>query len=214
MKPDAVSAALDYARKVFAEDFSGHDFFHTERVYRLAGAIQEREGGHRETVLLAALLHDVDDPKLSPETAAGHDRAVAFLREQGASDAEVSRIVRIIEQVSFRGEDSVTPDSIEGRIVQDADRLDAIGAIGIGRTFAFGGSRGQPMHDPDLLPRAHLSAADYASHRSSTVNHFYEKLLLLKDLMGTQTGRRMAEHRHQVMEAFLEEFFAEWNGTR
>ena len=214
MNEGIISAALAFAREVFAGDATGHDFFHTERVFRLAGRIQEAEGGDRETVLLSALLHDVDDPKLSPETAREHDRAVGFLRSQGAGEDQIRRIVHIIDQVSFRGSDSVTPDSLEGRIVQDADRLDAIGAIGIARTFAYGGAKGQPMHDPSLPPRPGLDAAGYAASRSTTVNHFAEKLLLLKDLMGTETGRRMAGHRHQVMEAYLEEFFAEWRGER
>ncbi len=209
-----VEAALAYARNYFSGEASGHDFWHTWRVWKTAERLAETEGADREAVALAALLHDVDDAKLSPETAEDKARAVAFLREQGVPEAQIGRIVRIIGQVSYKGEDSVVPDSLEGQCVQDADRLDAIGAIGIARTFAFGGSRGRAIWDPEEKPRAHLREADYRAGDGCTVNHFYEKLLLLRDMMNTPAAKAMAEHRHRFMTDYLEEFYAEWEGTR
>ena len=204
--------ALAFAREIFAGDASGHDYWHTVRVWKLAVRLAEAEGADAETAALAALLHDADDEKLSPKTAAGKLRARGFLEREGVPEERIARILHIIGQVSYRGTDSVTPDSPEGMCVQDADRLDAIGAVGIARTFAFGGSRGRAIWDPDERPRECLDERNYRSGSGCTVNHFYEKLLLLKDLMNTPTARKMAEHRHRVMEAFLDEFYAEWQG--
>lgn len=209
-----VNAALAYARAFFEGEASGHDFWHTWRVWKTAERLAEAEGADGETVALAALLHDVDDAKLSPATAADKANAVGFLRQQGLAEDRIAAIVHIIEQVSYKGEDSAVPDSLEGQCVQDADRLDAIGAIGIARTFAFGGSRGRIIWDPESRPRTHLREADYRSDGGCTLNHFYEKLLLLRDMMNTPAARAMAEHRHQVMTDYLAEFYAEWEGTR
>lgn len=199
-------------------DSSGHDFFHTLRVFGLAQTIaaeeQKQNNVDLEMVKLIALLHDVDDRKLSPETCENLDRARAFLTENGVENDRIERIVKGIKQISFKGTDSVRPDTIEAQCVQDADRLDAIGAIGIARTFAFGGSRGSEMYNPDEPPRLNMDAEAYAKTRSHTINHFYEKLLLLKAMMNTETGRQMAAHRHAYMESFLDEFYAEWNGIR
>ena len=208
-----VEAAHAFARESFAGDASGHDYWHTWRVWRLAVRLAETEGADTETVALAALLHDVDDAKLSPHTALHKDRAAFFLRAQGVDEGRIREILRIIDQVSYRGEDSVKPDTPEGMCVQDADRLDAIGAVGIARTFAFGGSRGRAMWDPAETPREHMREGDCRSV-SCTVNHFYEKLLRLRDLMNTETARQIAQERHRFMEAYLEEFFAEWRGER
>ncbi len=209
-----VEAALAFARRFFEGESSGHDYWHTYRVWKTAVRLAEQEGADTETVALAALLHDVDDAKLSPETTAEKRNAVAFLRQHDVPEERIAAIIRIIGQVSFKGEDSVVPDSLAGKCVQDADRLDAIGAIGIARTFAFGGSRGRVIWDPAEKPREHLTEASCRASGGCTVNHFYEKLLLLRDMMNTPTARSMAEHRHRVMEAYLEEFFAEWEGIR
>ena len=196
-----ISKATEFARKVFELDATGHDFDHTMRVYRMAVRIAESEGADLQTVALAALLHDVDDRKISPETCANKDRAVHFLRENGVCDEEIRKIVQIISEISFSAGNG-KPTTLEGMCVQDADRLDAMGAIGIARTFAFGGSRGRRIHDPEGLDHG------------SSVQHFYDKLLLLKDLMNTEFGRSMAHQRDLYLRGFLDEFYAEWDGNR
>lgn len=208
-----ITAAKAYAQKIFANDFSGHDFDHTLRVFRLAERIAQQEGADVDTVRLAALLHDVDDRKLSPETWENLDRARAFLTEQGLGEARTETICRIIRGVAFKGTDSVVPATLEGRCVQDADRLDALGAIGIARAFAFGGSRGRKMYDPEQLPKTDMDAAAYTANTDgTTVNHFYEKLFLLEGMMTTDTGRSLARQRHVFMERYLDQFLREWNG--
>ncbi len=194
-----IEKAIDYARGIFAGDSSGHDFDHTMRVYRMATRIAMEENADLQIVQLAALLHDVDDRKLSPGTCENKDNAVSFLRLNGVEEGKIRRIVQIISEISFSANKG-TPTTIEGKCVQDADRLDAIGAIGIGRAFAYGGSRGRAIHDP--------TGAD----QTSTIQHFYDKLLLLKDLMNTPTGRHLAQRRHSFMCVFLEQFYGEWDG--
>ena len=201
MMEKVIENAKQFAHDIFAADSSGHDYHHTLRVYALARTIGEAEGAEIAVVELAALLHDVDDHKLSPDTAGNKDRAVGFLRTQGVEETEIRRIVRIIDQISF-SRNTLPPDTLEGKCVQDADRLDAMGAIGIARTFAFGGSHGRVMHDPE------------GGDRGSSIAHFYDKLLLLKQRMNTETGRRLAQHRHDYLEIFLAEFLAEWEGKR
>lgn len=209
-----IENAIRYITDLFANDFSGHDAAHTLRVFKLAERIAQAEGADLQTVRLAALLHDADDRKLSPETTAGKLRARAFLESQGLEEARIQNILKIIGQVSFRGSDSVVPDTIEGKCVQDADRLDAMGAIGIGRAFAFGGSRGRVMYDAADAPGEMPDGAEYEARAGSTVAHFYEKLLHLQSLLNTQTARKIGAHRHRCMEAFLEEFLEEWEGKR
>ena len=209
-----IRRAIDYITALFAGDFSGHDADHTLRVYRLAVTLAQAEGADRETVALAALLHDADDRKLSPGTCEGKLRARAFLEKEGLPEERIRKILQIIGEVSFRGTDSVVPETIEGKCVQDADRLDAIGAVGIGRAFAFGGSRGRPMYDPADIPTEKPDGAAYEARSGSTVAHFYEKLLHLEAMMNTPSARALARRRHLFMEEFLEEFLAEWNGER
>ena len=207
-----LNQALAYVEQIFAGDSGGHDYFHTLRVYRTALRIAQEEGADVRVVSLAALLHDVDDRKLSPETAANKDNARKFLSDNGVSPEETERIIHIIQNISFG--DSAVPDSLEGECVQDADRLDAIGAVGIGRAFAFGGSRGRLMHDPNIQPKLNMTAEEYRRSESTTVNHFYEKLLKLKDTMHTPTAKKIAEDRHTWMCDFLEEFLREWDGLK
>lgn len=207
-----IDAAVRMICDLFKNDFSGHDHFHTLRVYKTAVALAEQEQADMLTVSLAALLHDADDRKLSPETYAEKTRAVTFLRSQGVPEEQIRAIVRIIGEVSFVGTDSVAPSTIEGCCVQDADRLDALGAVGIARTFAYGGSHHRPLYDPAEQPLLGMDEAAYRSHTSCSVNHFYEKLFLLKDMMNTAAGKALAIKREAYIRAFLDEFMLEWDG--
>lgn len=209
-----VNNALEFAKGLLEKDATGHDYHHILRVTKLALRISDTESGaDPELVGLIAALHDVDDRKLSPETCKNQDNARCFLENAGLDTGKITMILKGIRQISFKGTDSVAPDSLEARCVQDADRLDAIGAIGIGRAFAFGGARGRSMYDPEQPPVMGMDGETYAKTQGPTINHFYEKLLLLKDMMNTETGKAMAAHRHGFMEAFLDEFYGEWEGV-
>ena len=207
-----IEKTIEYVKNFFENDFSGHDFYHTLRVYNLARYITKFEKCDIELVCLGALLHDVDDYKLVGEEKETFYNAKTFLKSLGLSSKKIEQICHIISQVSFKGNDTVVPDTIEGKIVQDADRLDAIGAIGIGRTFAYGGNHKIPMHIPDMEYKENMSAEEYYENVGTTINHFYEKLLKLKDLMNTETAKNMAKHRHEYMQEFLREFYDEWEG--
>ena len=209
-----IQKALDFARKTFENDFGGHDFFHTLRVYNMAMKIAEKEGADLTIVGLSALLHDVDDRKLSPATSKNKDNAVIFLTENDVDNMTIQHIVKIIDEISYVGKDSVVPATIEGMCVQDADRLDAIGAIGIGRAFAYGGSHNRYMHHPDIKPKIDMSAEEYRQSNSTTINHFYEKLFNLKEMMNTDTAKTLAKGREEYMRAFVDTFMAEWDGHR
>lgn len=209
-----INDALEFVRNTFNNDYSGHDHFHTLRVYKMATRIAEQERANLIIVQLAALLHDVDDIKLSPETYANKDRAVDFLRKHGISEAMIKIICNIIGKVSFNGTDSTTPETIEGKCVQDADRLDAMGAIGIARVFTYGGSHDRIIYDPEIKPTVNMDADKYQSHISTTINHFYEKLFQLKDLMNTDTAKKIAKQREEYMKAYISEFLDEWDGIR
>lgn len=209
-----INDAIEFVRNTFQDDYSGHDYFHTLRVYKLAMRIAEQENADLLTVQLAALLRDVDDIKLSPETYANKDKATGFLRKYDIPETMIKMICNIIGEVSFRGTDSATPETIEGKCVQDADRLDAMGAIGIARAFAYGGNHNRIIHDPEIQPAVNMNADQYRSHVSTTINHFYEKLFQLKDRMNTDTAARIAEQREDYMKIFVSEFLEEWDGIR
>ena len=207
-----VQNATKFIKEIFQNDFSGHDFFHSMRVYRAAMKIAQAEHADLEVVALAALLHDVDDRKLSPATAEKKENATRFMRSQNVPESEIRQVCQIIGEVSFKGTDSVRPSTPEGKCVQDADRLDALGAIGIARTFAYGGRHNRAIYDPELPPRTSMNQTQYYSNKSTSLNHFYEKLFLLEDMMNTETGKAIARKRTQYMQEFVEEFLREWDG--
>ena len=203
--------ATKFIKEIFQNDFSGHDFFHSMRVYRTAMKIAQAEHADLEVVALAALLHDVDDRKFSPATAEKKENAARFMRSQNVPESEIRQVCQIIDEVSFKGTDSVRPSTPEGKCVQDADRLDALGAIGIARTFAYGGSHNRAIYDPELPPRTAMNQAQYYSSKSTSLNHFYEKLFLLEGMMNTETGKAIARKRTQYMQQFVDEFLNEWD---
>ncbi|MFD2892311.1 HD domain-containing protein [Flavobacterium chuncheonense] len=192
----------------------GHDWFHTERVYKNALLIAQEENCDLEIVKLAALLHDIADSKFhNGDETIGPKMASEFLQNKGIDSETIAHVVAIIENISFKGGNIKKEfDSIELQIVQDADRLDALGAIGIARTFNYGGFKNRPLYDPNIAPKLNMTKEEYKKSEAPTLNHFYEKLLLLKDKMNTRTGKRIAEKRHLFMESFLAQFYAEWEG--
>ena len=204
--------ALKYVEKVFKHDYSGHDFFHTFRVYKMATNIAIKENANLEIVQLAALLHDVDDIKLSPKTHMRKDKARSFLSSNNVDEMVIDTICKIIDEISYRGNDSVVPETLEGKCVQDADRLDAMGAIGIARAFAYGGNHNREMHNPNISPMLNMNAEKYHNHISTTINHFYEKLFNLKDLMNTDSAKEIAHYREQYMKDYISKFMDEWDG--
>ncbi len=208
-----INKTIEKAKEFFVNEYSGHDFWHTLRVYNVAKEIAKKEKCDIEIVCLAALLHDFDDAKITNSTNE-LENATKWLNENNYPEERINQIKDIINTISFKGIDTKIPETIEGRIVQDADRLDAIGAIGIGRTFAFGGAKEREMWNPNEHYMETMNEEEYRKNKGSTINHFYEKLLKLKDMMNTDTAKEIAEHRHRYMELFLEEFFDEWNGKK
>jgi uncharacterized protein len=208
-----VELIKEKVQAIFAHDATGHDWFHIERVLKIAEFIQSQEGGDLEIVQLAALLHDISDHKMNGGVLnAGGNVAFEMLKELNYDLSKATLVKEIVDGVSYKG--AHVPDvmnSIEGKIVQDADRLDAIGAIGIARAFAYGGSRNRPMYTPDSNPKMHESFEEYANAKSHTVNHFYEKLLLLQNRLHTASAKKIGKERHLFMEQFLEQFYNEWN---
>lgn len=211
-----IDAAILHIKQLHAGDSSGHDWWHIYRVWRMAVRLAEAEGADLFVVQLAALLHDIADWKFhGGDLTAGPRAARQWLEGQGVEPATIDHVCDIISGVSYKGAGVATDmPTLEGRVVQDADRLDAIGAIGIARAFAYGGHAGRLLYDPDHPPEQHDSPLAYRNSKGPTINHFHEKLLLLKNRMQTTTGRRMAEQRHVYMEEFLTEFHAEWEGER
>ncbi|MGD9722587.1 MAG: HD domain-containing protein [Pirellulales bacterium] len=210
---DVLRDTAEHIRQVLAGDSSGHDWWHIERVRQLALHIGRHEGADLFVVELGALLHDIADWKFHQgDSSVGPRRAAEWLVGLCVDAETVDHVREIVDRVSYKGSGVATPmHSLEGRVVQDADRLDAIGAIGIARTFAYGGHAGRAIYDPTRPPEQHDSFAAYQRSTGPTINHFYEKLLLLKDRMQTPTGRAMAAGRHAFMEQFLARFFSEWN---
>lgn len=208
-----IENAIKYVKELFQNEYSGHDYFHTIRVYKIAKQIAIKENANIETVMISALLHDVDDIKLSPNTNKNKDNARKFLQDNKVEENIINLICDIISEISYKGIDSKPAKTLEGRIVQDADRLDALGAIGIARAFAYGGNHNRVMYDPDILPCLNMTELEYRNHISTTVNHFYEKLFNLKSLMNTQTAKEIAISRENYMKEYLKTFINEWDGA-
>ncbi len=202
----------EYVRGLFENEGTGHDWWHIHRVRNIALKIAETEGGNRFIIEMSALLHDVDDWKINGDEKVS--KTITWLKNIKIAENEIESIIEIIEQVSFKGAGVETNAmSVEAKIVQDADRLDAIGAIGIARTFAYGGSKGRPIYRPETKPELHDDFESYKKTTAPTINHFYEKLLLLKNRLNTATAIEMAKKRHTFMEQFLDQFFTEWESA-
>ncbi|HCN11815.1 MAG TPA: phosphohydrolase [Chryseobacterium sp.] len=210
-----ISCTLDFVKEKLHGAEAGHDWFHIERVWKLSKKIAETENCNLEVVELSALLHDIADPKFH----AGNETLALkisqdFLENQNVSNAIIEQVLFIIQNISFKNRGEAPKDlPIELKIVQDADRLDAMGAIGIARTFNFGGFKNNLMYHPEIPPKLNMTKEEYKKNEGTTINHFYEKLLLLKDLMNTEKGKELAQERHDFMQKFLDEFYKEWNVT-
>lgn len=195
----------------------GHDWFHTLRVYNNAKLISKNENVNLLVVELASLLHDIADPKFyDGDETIGPKKASEFLLKQNVDSAVIEHVTQIIENMSFKNSFDLDAsfNSREMEVVQDADRLDAIGAIGIARCFNYGGFKNRALYNPDILPNLNMTKSEYKASEAPTINHFYEKLLLLKDRMNTKTGKRIASDRHKFMEDYLKQFYDEWNGEK
>ncbi|HZK68096.1 MAG TPA: HD domain-containing protein [Paludibacter sp.] len=213
-KDQIIIQTTEYIKTRLMGEGSGHDWWHVCRVWKNAIHIGKQESVDLFVVELAALLHDVADWKFHDgNVEIGPQVAKEWLESLGVTEEIVSHVCQIIKDISFKGAGVVTAmKTSEGMVVQDADRLDALGAIGIARTFAYGGSKSREMYNPDMKPEMHASFEQYKNSQGTSINHFYEKLLLLKELMNTATAKQIAEKRHAVMEDYLQQFFHEWEG--
>ena len=209
-----IDRTAEHVQRMLSADNTGHDWWHVNRVWKNAVLIGREEHADMFIVELAALLHDIADWKFRDgDHDAGAREARQWLEELNVAPDALDLVCTIIDEVSFKGAGvETTPSTVEGKVVQDADRLDALGAIGIARAFSYGGAKGNPIHDPDMLPSLHQSFEEYKNKKSTTINHFHEKLLLLKDRMNTAAGKRLAEERHRFLQSYLERFLAEWEG--
>ncbi len=212
-----IEATKTFVKTTLKDAEGGHDWFHTERVYNNALLISKGETVDELAVALGALLHDIADSKFNNgDDTIGPKIAGEFLMKQNVSTKVINHVIKIIENVSFSSNIDKTDafKSKELEVIQDADRLDALGAIGIARTFNYGGFKNRALYNPDIKPNLNLTKDEYKKSTAPTINHFYEKLLLLKDKMNTKTGRKIAEERHNYMVDFLKQFYAEWHGEK
>lgn len=213
---NVIETTILFVKETLAQAEGGHDWFHIERVYKNAMLIAATENCDLEIVQLGALLHDIADSKFhGGDETIGPKIAREFLESKRVASATIDHVIAIIENISFKGgRVERNFSSIELDIVQDADRLDAIGAIGIARTFNYGGFKNRALYNPEITPNLSMTKEEYKQNEAPTINHFYEKLLLLKDQMNTLTGAQIAQERHRYMEGFLEQFYAEWEGSK
>ncbi|MEY8020254.1 HD domain-containing protein [Muriicola sp. SD30] len=215
---ELVEATIDFVKETLLDAEAGHDWFHTQRVFKNALLISKDEKVDVLVVSLGALLHDIADSKFHKgDETVGPRMAREFLGSLEIEKKTIEQVCYIIEHISFKntiGKKKNTRHPLELQVVQDADRLDALGAIGIARAFHYGGFKNRKLYDPDIPPDLNMTKSTYKKSESPTINHFYEKLLLLKDKMNTVTGKRIASQRHDFLLNFLEQFYAEWNGDR
>jgi len=212
--PNPIQLTVDFVKSELADAEGGHDWWHIYRVWKTAKQIAHTETVDTQVVELGALLHDIADAKFHDgDETIGPRKAKAFLESIKMDKATILHVINIIENISFKGGNFDQKfNSPELAVVQDADRLDALGAIGIARTFNYGGFKNRALYDPNIPPNLNMTKEEYKKSTAPTLNHFYEKLLLLKDRMNTPTGKAMAEKRHQFMENYLEQFYSEWEG--
>ena len=213
---DIIQNTIAFVKLELKDAEAGHDWFHIERVYRNALLISKNEKVDSTVVALGALLHDIADSKFhNGDETIGPKKARDFLITQNLSEEIINHVIKIIENISFSGGNKLQEfKSLELNVVQDADRLDAIGAIGIARTFNYGGYKNRKLYDPEIKPNLNMTPEEYKASKAPTINHFYEKLLILKDRMNTDTGRKIAEERHDFMQQFLNQFYGEIEGKR
>lgn len=204
----------EYVQDLLAKEGTGHDWWHIERVYHNAELIMKEENCNYFLVKMAVLLHDIGDYKLHNGVDKTHEMVSPFLKNLDVKNTDIEEIISIIKQISFSENQHTKPTSIEAMIAQDADRLDAIGAIGIARAFQYGGHKGRALHDPSFSPNQNHSAETYKKSTAPTIAHFYEKLLHIKDLMNTASAKKIAAQRHDFMNYFLSQFYDEWNGKK
>ncbi|WP_282134785.1 HD domain-containing protein [Seonamhaeicola maritimus] len=211
---EIINKTKDFVKETLSDAEGGHDWFHTLRVYNNALLVAKSEPVDTFIVSLGSLLHDIADSKFhNGDETVGPKVAREFLFNLNADSVIIEHVVNIIENISFKGGNEAQKfKSPELDVIQDADRLDAIGAIGIARCFNYGGFKNRALYNPDIEPNLNMTKAEYKASNAPTINHFYEKLLLLKDLMNTITGKRLAENRHAFMEEYLNQFYNEWNG--
>jgi uncharacterized protein len=211
---DLILRTIVFVKQNLANAEGGHDWFHIERVYKNALLIAKDEICDLKVVQLGALLHDIADSKFHDgDETIGPKKARQFLESEKVDENTIVPVINIIENISFKGGNfDKSFSSIELNVVQDADRLDAIGAIGIARTFNYGGFKNRALYNPEIAPNTKMTKEEYKKNEAPTINHFYEKLLLLKDTMNTAAGKKIAQQRHRYMEGFLAQFYAEWDG--
>ncbi len=212
---ELITETIAFVKNELAAAEGGHDWFHIERVYKNALLLSKNEMVDEFIVSLAALLHDIADAKFhNGDESIGPKKATEFLFKMNVDEVIIHRVTTIISEMSFKNSigGKTQERSIEFQVVQDADRLDAIGAIGIARCFNYGGFKNRKLYDPEIAPKLNMTKEEYKKSNGPTINHFYEKLLLLKDEMNTKTGKQIAEERHNFMESYLKQFYAEWSG--
>ncbi|MDX8366532.1 HD domain-containing protein [Cytobacillus sp. IB215665] len=212
MHAEMIKITEQFVKSILVDDRTGHDYFHIHRVRNMALRIGKIEKANLLIVEMAALLHDTIDDKIMDDPKAAIKHVTSFMHSNGVRSVDSEHIMDIITSLSFKGGNGVPMKSLEGQVVQDADRLDALGAIGIARAFTYGGLKGHILYDPDIPIRESMTYEQYRFEQGTTINHFYEKLLRLSDKMNTEEGKKIAHQRHGFIEKYLKQFFEEWNG--